>query len=114
MTEVERATIQRLMDENAALRRRVYNLEFEAETARQALTNAALEGQGYYVFSEDGEYEKFRSRHEAWLNQRTLQDEGMTSVLVHVLDRLQGVEQGEPYECPPRPSHDPQDVRDAA
>ena len=108
------AEIDDLKAEVAALRRQIHNLQFDVETARQALTNAALEGQGFYVFSEDGEYGKFRSRHEAWLNQRTLQDEGMTSVLVHVLDRLQGVEQVEPYECPPRPSNDPQDVRNAA
>lgn len=108
------AEIDDLKAEVAALRRRIHNLEFEAETARQALTNAALEGPGYYVFSEDGEYKKFRSQHDAWLNQRILQDEGMTSVRVLVQERLQGVEQAEPYECPPRPSHDPQDVRNAA
>lgn len=109
MTEVEK-----LKEEVAALRRKIYGLEFDLEAARTALTNAALEGQGYYVFSEDGESNKFDSQREAWLHQLKLQDEGMTSVRVLVQERMQGIDQGETYECPPRPSHDPQDVRNAA
>ena len=109
MTEVEQ-----LKEEAKALRLKVYDLTSQLESARQMVTNAALEGQGHYVFSEDGEGNKFDSQREAWLHQLKLQDEGMTSVRVVVQERLQGVEQCEPYECPPRPSHDPQDVRNAA
>ncbi len=109
MTEIDD-----LKAEVAALRRKVYGLEFDLEGARSSVTNAALEGPGYYIASEDGEVNKFSSQREAWLHQLALQEEGMSSALVHIISREQGVEQGEPYECPPRPSHDPQDVRDAA
>lgn len=109
MTEIDD-----LKAEVAALRRQIYELRFDVETARQMVTNAVLEGQGVYVFSEDGEGNKFDSQREAWLHQLKLQDEGMTSVRVLVQERMQGVDQGEAYECPPRPSHDPQDVRNAA
>lgn len=106
--------ITSLKAEIAALRRRIGNLEFDLEAARTALTNAALEGPGCYVFSEDGEAHKFDSQREARLHQLKLQDEGTTSVRVLVQERIQGVGQGEHFECPPRPSHDPQDVRNAA
>ena len=103
-----------LKPEIAALRREIYGLEFDIEAARSSVTNAALEGPGYYLFSEDGEANRFTSQREAWLFQLKLQDEGMTSVRVLVQERIQGVDQGEHFECPPRPSHDPQDVRNAA
>lgn len=106
--------IEQLKEEAKALRLKVYDLTSQLETARQLVTNTALEGAGHYVFSEDGEGSKFASQREAWLHQLKLQDEGMTSVRVLVQERVQGVEQAEPYECPPRPSHDPQDVRHAA
>ena len=103
-----------LKAEVAALRRKIYGLEFDLEAARASVTNAALEGPGYYLFSEDGEVNKFPSQREAWLHQLRLQDEGTTSVRVLVQERIQGVDQGEHFECPPRPSHDPQDVRNAS
>lgn len=106
--------VEQLKEEAKALRLKVYDLTSQLETARQLITNASLEGHGYYVFSEDGEGSKFDSQRDAWLHQLKLQDEGMTSVRVLVQERIQGVEQGEPYECPQRPSHDPQDVRNAA
>lgn len=112
MTEVEK-----LKEEAEALRRRIGNLEFDLEAARTALTNAALEGAGFYVFSDDGEYNRFDGQHEAYLFQRTLQDEGTGSVLMRMLSRLDGVDadvEGGTYTPPPRPSHDPQDVRNAA
>ncbi len=106
--------ITSLKAEIAALRRKIYGLEFDLEAARSSVVNAALEGPGYYLFSEDGETDKFPTQRDAWLFQLKLKDEGMSSVLVHVISREQGVDQGEAYECPPRPSHDPQDVRNAA
>ena len=117
MTEVERDTIQRLMDENAALRRRIHGLEFELDGVRNALINAANDGPGFYVFSDDGEYNRFDAQHAAWLCQRELQDEGTSSVLMRMLSRLEGAEEdveGGTYTPPPRPSNDPQDVRNAA
>jgi hypothetical protein len=105
--------ITSLKAEIAALRRKIYGLEFDLEAARSSVTNAALEGPGYYLFSEDGEVNKFPSQREAWLFQLELKDEGMSSVLVNVISREQGVDQGEYFECPPRPSNDPQDVRNA-
>ena len=109
--------ITSLKAEVAALRRKIYGLEFDLEAARTALTNAALEGAGFYVFSDDGEYNRFDGQHEAYLHQRTLQDEGTGSVLMRMLSRLDGVDadvEGGAYAPPPRPSHDPQDVRNAA
>ena len=106
--------ISSLKAEIAALRRKVYGLEFDLEAARSSVTNAALEGPGCYLFSEDGDVSKFPSQREAWLFQLKLKDEGMSSVLANVISREQGVEQGEHFECPPSPSHDPQDVRNAA
>lgn len=106
--------ITSLKAEIAALRRKIYGLEFDLEAARASVVNAALEGPGYYLFSEDGETDKFPTQRDAWLFQLKLKDEGMSSVLVHVISREQGVDQGEAFECPPRPSHDPQDVRNAA
>lgn len=105
---------EKLKEEVAALRRKIYGLEFDLEGSRSSVTNAALEGPGYYVFSEDGESNKFPSQREAWLHQLALQDEGMSSALVHIISREQGVDQGEPFECPQRPSNDPQDVCNAA
>ena len=112
MTEIEK-----LKEEVAALRRRIGNLEFDLEAARTALTNAALEGAGFYVFSDDGEHNRFDGQHEAYLFQRTLQDEGTGSVLMRMLSRIDGVDtdvEGGTYTPPPRPSNDPQDVRNAA
>ena len=109
--------ITSLKAEIAALRRRIGNLEFDLEAARTALTNAALEGAGFYVFSDDGEYNRFDGQHEAYLFQRTLQDEGAGSVLMRMLSRIDGVDtdvEGGTYTPPPRPSNDPQDVRNAA
>ena len=106
--------ITSLKAEIAALRRKIYGLEFDLEAARSSVANAALEGPGCYLFSEDGDVNKFPSQREAWLFQLKLKDEGMSSVLVNVISREQGVEQGEVFECPPRPSNDPQDVRNAA
>ena len=109
--------ITSLKAEVAALRRKIYGLEFDLEAARSSVTNAALEGPGCYLFSEDGEVNKFPSQREAWLHQLKLQDEGMTSVRVLVQKRIQGVDtdvEGGTYTPPPRPSHDPQDVRNAA
>lgn len=106
-----------LKAEIAALRRRIGSLEFDLEAARTALTNAALEGAGFYVFSDDGEYNRFDWQHEAWLHQLKLQDEGTGSVLMRMLSRFDGVDtdvEGGTYTPPPRPSHDPQDVRNAA
>ena len=105
--------IEKLKEEVEALRRKIYGLEFDFEAARASVTNAALEGPGYYLFSEDGETDKFPTQRDAWLFQLKLKDEGMSSVLVHVISREQGVEE-EDFECPPRPSNDPQDVRNAA
>lgn len=115
--EAHMTEIEKLKEEVAALRRRIGNLEFDLEAARTALTNAALEGAGFYVFSDDGEYNRFDGQHEAYLFQRTLQDEGTGSVLMRMLSRLDGVDtdvEGGTYTPPPRPSHDPQDVRNAA
>ena len=106
--------ITSLKAEIAALRRKIYGLEFDLEAARASVVNAALEGPGYYLFSEDGETDKFPTQRDAWLFQLKLKDEGMPSALVHIISREQSVDQGEPFECPPRPSHDPQDVRNAA
>ena len=106
--------ITSLKAEIAALRRKIYGLEFDLDAARASVVNAALEGPGYYLFSEDGETDKFPTQRDAWLFQLKLKDEGMSSALVHIISREQGVDQGEAFECPPRPSHDPQDVRNAA
>ena len=105
--------VEQLKEDAKALRLKVYDLTSQLESARQLVTNTALEGPGHYVFSEDGEGNKFGSQREAWLHQLKLQEEGMTSVRVVVQERIQGAEQSEPYECPQRPSHDPQDVRNA-
>ena len=105
--------ITSLKAEIAALRRKVYGLEFDLEAARSSVTNAALEGPGYYLFCEDGDTDKFPTQRDAWLYQLKLKDEGLSSVLVNVISHEQGVDQYEAFECPPRPSNDPDDVRNA-
>ena len=105
--------IEKLKEENEALRRKIYGLEFDLEAARSSVTNAALEGPGYYLFCDDGEIDKFPTQREAWLYQLKIKDEGVSSVLANVISHEQGVDQHEAFECPPRPSNDPDDVRNA-
>ena len=108
MTEIDD-----LKAEVAALRREVYSAKYDLEAARHQLANIAITP-GLYVIDVTGEYNDFKREIEANDYSDKLSKEGITSVVVNIISRRVGVEQGEVFECPPRPSNDPQDVRNAA
>ena len=107
MTEIEK-----LKEEVAELRREADSAKYDLEVARHQLANIAITP-GLYVIDVTGEYNDFKREIEADDYSDKLSKEGITSVVVKIISRRVGVEE-EAFECPPRPSHDPQDVRNAA
>lgn len=111
MTEIDD-----LKAEVAALRRELYSARYDLTVAKEQLANIAITP-GLYVIDVTGEYHQFERQIEADDYSEKLAEDGITSVVLHIIRKKDGVDtdvEGGTYTPPPRPSHDPQDVRNAA
>lgn len=111
MTEVEK-----LKEEVEALRRELYSARYDLTVAKEQIANIASTP-GLYVIDVTGEYHQFKRQIEAYDYSEKLAGDGITSVVLHIIRKNDGVDtdvEGGTYTPPPRPSNDPQDVRNAA